>query len=127
MNWLKIDNPEVDGGKLESEIEAEVGQIRSDPNFSSIEEDIKLASSLKTPEESPALIEIAEAYAAGWDAATLARRRPILKPLLPLLEKILKKFLKPQYIFNSLLLEIIRKQQERIQSVERQVSRKNKA
>jgi hypothetical protein len=126
MNWLKIDNPEIDAEKLQSEIEAEVGRIRSDPKFSSVEEEIKLASSLETPDDSPALLEIAEAYAAGWDASALARRRPILKPLLPLLEKILKKFLKPQYIFNSLLLEIIRKQEERIQSLEKRIHRKNK-
>lgn len=125
MNWLKIDNPEIDTGQIQSEIEAEVGRIRSDPKFSSLEEEIELASSLQTPEDSPALIEIAEAYAAGWDAATLARRRPILKPFLPLLEKILKKFLKPQYIFNSLVLEIIRKQEERIQVMEKRVIRKN--
>jgi|GEM_PF-1624741 len=126
MNWLRIDNPDIDTGKLQSEIEAEVARVQSDPKFSSVEEGLKLASSLKTPEESPALIEIAEAYAAGWDAATLAQRRPILKPFLPLLEKILKKFLKPQYIFNSLALEIIRKQEERIQELEKKINGKNK-
>ena len=123
MNWLRIDNPDIDAEELQSDIDAEVGRIRSDPKLSSIEDEIKHASSLKTPEDSPALIEIAEAYAAGWDAATLARRRPILKPFLPLLEKLLKKFLKPQYIFNSLALEIIRKQEERIQVLENQISR----
>jgi len=121
MNWLKIDNPEIDAEKLQSEIDAEVGRIQSDPKFSSIEEDTKLATSLETPDDSTALLEVAEAYAAGWDTLTLARRIPILKPMLPLRGKILKKFLKPQYIFNSLLLEIIRKQEERIQELEKRI------
>jgi len=123
MNWLKIDNPEIDSGKLQSEIETEVARIRNDPNFSSVTGDSGRPAALNTPEESPALIEIAEAYAAGWDAATLARRRPILKPFLPLMKKVLKKFLKPQYIFNSLTLEIIRKQEDRIHSLEKRVNR----
>jgi hypothetical protein len=122
MNWLKIDNPEIDSGKLQGEIEAEIVRIQNDPKFSSLDAPGKHTAVLKTPEDSPALLEIADAYAAGWDAATLARRRPILKPFLPLLEKILKKFLKPQYIFNSLTLEIIRKQQEQIQSLEKRLS-----
>ena len=127
MNWLRIDNPDIDSGKLQSEIEAEIEQLRKDPKFSaSLNEAIKSASALNTPEETPALIEIAEAYAAGWDAATLARRRPFLKPFLPLLEKILKRFLKPQYIFNSLLLELIRKQEERIQALEKRISRESR-
>jgi len=122
MNWLKIDNPEIDSDQLQREIETEVARIRNDPNFSPRDGETGQTTHLKTPEESPALIEIAEAYSAGWDAATLARRRPFLKPLLPLLEKILKKFLKPQYIFNSLTLEIIRKQEERIQALEKRVN-----
>ena len=126
MTWLKIDNPEIDAEKLQSEIEAEVGRIQNDPNFYAIEDELKLTASLKTPKDSAALLEIAEAYASGWDAATLARRRPFLKPLLPLLEKILKKFLKPQYIFNSLALEIIRKQQEQIQSLEKRIKMGNR-
>jgi len=119
MNWLRIDNPEINAQKLQSEIETEIEQLQNDPEISaSLDEGIKGISALKTPEETPALVEIAEAYAAGWDAATLARRWPALKPFLPLLEKILKRFLRPQYIFNSLLLEIIRHQEERIQDLE---------
>ncbi|HDL64738.1 MAG TPA: hypothetical protein ENH12_05040 [Proteobacteria bacterium] len=125
MTWLKIDNPEIDTDKLQSDIETEVVRIKTDPEFSSLNGDMNHTAALKTPEDSPALIEIAEAYAAGWDGATLARRRPILKPFLPLLEKLLRKLLKPQYIFNSLTLEIIRKQEERIQALEELISKKN--
>ncbi len=125
MTWLKIDNPEIDGDKLQSDIETEIVRIQNDPKFSSLDAPGKHTAVLKTPEDSPALLEIAEAYATGWDGATLARRRPILKPFLPLLEKILKKLLKPQYIFNSLTLEIIRKQEERIQALEKLISKKN--
>jgi hypothetical protein len=122
MNWLRIDNPKIDTDQLEREIESEIEQIRSEPGFASLKREIEQTSSLKTPDDSSALIEISEAYATGWDVTTLSRRRPILKPFLPLIEKILKKFLKPQYIFNSLLLEIIRKQEERIQTLEKRDS-----
>jgi len=123
MSWLKINNPNIDTDKLQREIEAEIEQLRNDPDISaSLDEVIRTTSALNTPEEAPALIEITEAYAAGWDAATLARRRPFLKPFLPLLEKILKRFLKPQYIFNSLLLELIRKQEKRVQALEKRAS-----
>lgn len=126
MSWLRIDNPDIDAEELQSEIETEIEQLRNNPDISaSLGEVIRTTSALNTPEETPALVEIAEAYAAGWDAATLARRRPALKPFLPLLEKILKRCLKPQYIFNSLLLELIRKQEKRIQSLEKRISSGN--
>ncbi|MEA1928448.1 MAG: hypothetical protein U9N73_09600 [Candidatus Auribacterota bacterium] len=125
MNWLKIDNQDIDTDKLQHDIEAEVEQVRiRQGEFASEEPEAQRTPPLQTPEKTPALIEISEAYAEGWDAATLARRRPILKPFLPILEKLLKKFLKPQYIFNSLLLEIIRKQEEKIQVLEKRINRK---
>ena len=84
----------------------------------SLHDALPISSSLPTPETSTALIEIAEAYASGWDTATLTRRRPILRPFLPLIAKILKRIFKPQYIFNSLVLEVLRKQEERIKALE---------
>lgn len=118
MNWLKTNNPEIDSDRLQKTIEDEIEKIRSDPKFSPFEEKFKKTLSFETPQTPEALIEIAEAFTAGWDVSTLARRRPILKPFLPLLKKFLKKFFKPQYVFNSLILEIARNQETRIRNLE---------
>ncbi len=112
MNWLKIDTPGIDGEKLEKEIEADVSlrESRATPPPPPLPGPV--------PEDTPALIEIASAYSSGWDIATLGRRRKILKPFLPLISKFLGRLLKPQYIFNSLVLEILRRQEERLRRLE---------
>lgn len=108
MNWLKIDAPGIDGEKLQREIEAAAAARAAEvPPPSSV-----LPGS--APEETEALIEIAAAYSGGWDIESLGRRRKILKPFLPLISKILGRLMKPQYIFNSLVLEILHRQEERL-------------
>ena len=119
MTWLEINNPDIDADKLRAEIEKEVAELKKkiDPA-----DDREMRSNpvaaLSDPEEEAALIEIAELYAAGWDAETIKERKPVLKPFLPLIDQIFKRLLKPQYIYNSLLLEIVRKLEERIRTLE---------
>ena len=119
MNWMTIENPDIDAGKLQAEIEEEVSELKKkidDEETGAIEPGS--ISALTEPDEEAALIEIAELYAAGWDTETIGKRKPALKPFLPLIETIFKRLLKPQYIFNSLLLEVVRKLEERIRALE---------
>ncbi len=119
MTWLKIDNPEIDGAKLQAEIEAEVARLKAEKKLPEDEPTGKSAlSAFATPREGEALLEIMESYSSGWDLGSLSRRRPLLRPLLPLILKLLRRFLKPQYIFNSLVLELLRNQEERIKALE---------
>ncbi len=112
MNWLKIDAPGIDGEKLQREIEAEAAARAAEtpPPPSALPG--------SAPDETEALIEIAAAYSGGWDIETLGRRRKILKPFLPLISKLLGRLMKPQYIFNSLVLEILHRQEERLRRLE---------
>jgi hypothetical protein len=110
---MKIDAPGIDGEKLEQEIEAEAAACSAGISAP--------PTALPGPEEedSAALIEIAGAYSSGWDIETLGRRRKLLKPFLPLISKILGRLMKPQYIFNSLVLEVLQRQEERLARLER--------
>ena len=112
MNWLKIEIPGVDGEKLQREIEAEAAARAAEtpPPPSALPG--------SAPDETAALIGIAAAYSGGWDIETLGRRRKILKPFLPLVAKILGRLMKPQYIYNSLVLEILHRQEERLRRLE---------
>lgn len=119
MSWLKIDNPEIDGAKLQAEIDAEIARLKEEKKLP--ETDPSAESSLSafaTPEEGAALLEIMESYSKGWDLGSLSRRRPLLRPFLPFILKLLRRFLKPQYIFNSLVLELLRNQEDRIKALE---------
>ncbi|MFH1039039.1 MAG: hypothetical protein V1789_10280 [PVC group bacterium] len=120
MSWLKIEQNDIDAEALEREIESEMKRRLAAPGMAA---PLKVDAIPRTPDDLTALLEIAEAYAAGWDTETLVRRRPILKPLLPLAGKLIRGLLKPQYIFNSLILEILKKQEERIQTLEKEKNR----
>ncbi len=111
MSWLKIEQNDIDAAALEGEIESEVKHLPVPPPA--------IDAVPRTPDDATALLEIAEQYAAGWDTETLARRRPVLKPFLPLIGKLVRGLFKPQYIFNSLVLEILKKQEERIRALEK--------
>jgi len=119
MTWMTIENPDIDADKLRAEIEREVAELKKKITAEETGEvEPGPISVLTEPDEEAALIEIAELYAAGWDAETIKERKPILKPFLPLIDQIFKRLLKPQYVFNSLLLEIVRKLEERIRDLE---------
>ena len=119
MSWMKINNPDIDDRKIAAEIETEVERLkqREEETGEADDKTEPIASRTFSQEES-ALLEIAELYAAGWDPDTIGRRKPALKPFLPVIDKIFKRILKPQYIFNSLLLETVRKLEERIRALE---------
>ena len=120
MSWLKIDNPDIDGQKIQAEIEAEVDRFKKEGELTPGKPELEKAfSAFTTPRPDSGRLDTAEAYARGWDTETLARRRPGLSPLLALLVKILKRVLKPQYIFNSLILEVLRNQEKRIKDLEK--------
>ncbi len=121
MNWLKIDTPGIDGEKLEQEIEAEAAARSAGIPLP------RTALPGPVAEDSAALIEIAAAYSSGWDIETLGRRRKLLKPFLPLISKVLGRLMKPQYLFNSLVLEVLHRQEERLARLKRGGDRDGKS
>ena len=122
MNWLSRDNQSFDAEKLEAEIEAEIERKKKEKIIPGTDPELEKAFSvLPSPEEDGYLLEVMGKYASGLNEDLLSRRRRLPAPLIRLAVKILKRVFRPQYIFNALAAEALRKQEERIKILEKRI------
>lgn len=118
MSWLKIDNPEIDGEKLQAEIEAEIARLKKEKKLPETDPRLEEAFSIFRRPGGSDLLANLEKYVPGIDRDLNFKRAFFLAPLLRFFLGFLGRIFRHQYIFNSLALEALRKQEERIKALE---------
>lgn len=123
MEWLKIDNPEIDAGKIQKEIEDEVARLKAEKKLDDLDPLVEKTDSLFSPDEGESyILKNMEKFVPGIDWELNFRRAFFFTPLVKFGLRVLSRILRHQFFFNSLTLEVLRDQEERIKALEDKIT-----